>query len=382
MLSAVLAGGAFAAFLSTASGLTISVAGVIDQDFLARTIGRRAGGDVPRIRTFRLAAVVAVVVPYAASWLAVNTSLADTVGLAFAVAASTFCPLLVLGVWWRRLSVAGATAGLVTGGVLALTATTITVLGGPGSVGGGWLGALLAQPAAWTVPTAFLVAVLVSYATPGSVPGRHLPDHGAPARPRGPASRGATGPRATDPPDPARGRATVRRSRTTARRGVASRWATALPTRRASSSPRRPMGRGWPSHGWRPAPVRACPTNGGVAVSSDALDREVDTSDAGSRYAEVQQSTEYKELRRRFRRFVFPMTALFLAWYFLYVLLSSFAVDFMSTKVFGEINVGLILGLLQFVSTFAITIIYVRWADRHFDPAAEALRERVEGSVS
>ena len=81
VLSAILAGGAFAAFLSTASGLTISVAGVIDQDFLARTIGRRAGGDVPRIRTFRLAAVVAVVVPYAASWLAVNTSLADTVGL-------------------------------------------------------------------------------------------------------------------------------------------------------------------------------------------------------------------------------------------------------------------------------------------------------------
>jgi cation/acetate symporter len=170
VLSAVLAGGAFAAFLSTASGLTLSVAGVIDQDFLSRTIGRRVGGDVPRIRTFRLAAVVAVVVPYAASWLAVNTSLADTVGLAFAVAASTFCPLLVLGVWWRRLSVAGATAGLVTGGVLALTATTITVLGGPGSVGGGWPGALLAQPAAWTVPTAFLVSVLVSYATPGSVP--------------------------------------------------------------------------------------------------------------------------------------------------------------------------------------------------------------------
>jgi uncharacterized membrane protein (DUF485 family) len=116
-------------------------------------------------------------------------------------------------------------------------------------------------------------------------------------------------------------------------------------------------------------------------VSNDALDREVAASDAGSRYAEVQQSAEYQELRRRFRRFVFPMTALFLAWYFLYVLMSSFAVDFMSTKVFGEINVGLIFGLLQFVSTFAITIAYVRWADRHFDPAAEALRERVEGSA-
>jgi cation/acetate symporter len=170
VLSALLAAGAFAAFLSTASGLTISVAGVVDQDFLARTVGRRLGGDVPRIRTFRLAAVLAVIVPYAASWLAVNTSLADTVGLAFAVAASTFCPILVLGVWWRRLSVVGATAGLVTGGVLALTATSITVLAGPGLVGGGWPGALLAEPAAWTVPAAFLVTVLVSYATPSSIP--------------------------------------------------------------------------------------------------------------------------------------------------------------------------------------------------------------------
>ena len=114
-------------------------------------------------------------------------------------------------------------------------------------------------------------------------------------------------------------------------------------------------------------------------MSSDALDREVDTSDAGTRYAEVQQSTEFKDLRRRFRRFVFPMTALFLAWYFLYVLLSSFAPDFMATKVWGNITIGLIFGLLQFVSTFAITIAYVRWADRHFDPAAEHLRRQVEG---
>ncbi|HVD23039.1 MAG TPA: DUF485 domain-containing protein [Lapillicoccus sp.] len=116
-------------------------------------------------------------------------------------------------------------------------------------------------------------------------------------------------------------------------------------------------------------------------MSNEALDREVATSDSGSRYAEVQRSTEFTDLRRRFRRFVFTLTALFMAWYFLYVLLSSFAVGFMSTKVFGEINVGLIFGLLQFVSTFAITVIYVRWADRHFDPAAEALRERVEGSA-
>ena len=116
-------------------------------------------------------------------------------------------------------------------------------------------------------------------------------------------------------------------------------------------------------------------------MSNEALDREVAASDSGSRYAEVQRSPEFTDLRRRFRRFVFTLTALFMAWYFLYVLLSSFAVGFMSTKVFGEINVGLIFGLLQFVSTFAITVIYVRWANRHFDPAAEALRERMEGSA-
>ena len=90
----------------------------------------------------------------------------------------------------------------------------------------------------------------------------------------------------------------------------------------------------------------------------------------------MQQSAEFADLRRRFRRFVFPMTALFLAWYFLYVLLAAFAPDFMATKVFGNINVGLILGLGQFVTTFAITIIYVRWADREFDPRAERLAPR------
>jgi uncharacterized membrane protein (DUF485 family) len=90
-------------------------------------------------------------------------------------------------------------------------------------------------------------------------------------------------------------------------------------------------------------------------------------------FVALQDSEEFGELRSRFRRFVFPMTGLFLAWYFLYVLLSVYASDFMSTKVFGNVNVGLLLGLGQFVSTFVITILYVRWADREFDPRAAAL---------
>ena len=99
---------------------------------------------------------------------------------------------------------------------------------------------------------------------------------------------------------------------------------------------------------------------------------------SGSGYQEVQSSDEFAQLRSRFRKFVFPVTALFLAWYFLYVILAAYARDFMATKVIGNINIGLILGLLQFVSTFVITTLYARWADRQFDPTAEKLREQWE----
>ncbi|WP_037185049.1 DUF485 domain-containing protein [Rhodococcoides fascians] len=88
----------------------------------------------------------------------------------------------------------------------------------------------------------------------------------------------------------------------------------------------------------------------------------------------MQASPEFQELRRRLRSFVFPMTAFFLIWYIVYVLLSNYAHDFMSTPVWGNVNVGLLLGLGQFVTTFAITGIYVRFANRELDPRAETLR--------
>jgi uncharacterized membrane protein (DUF485 family) len=73
------------------------------------------------------------------------------------------------------------------------------------------------------------------------------------------------------------------------------------------------------------------------------------------------------------------MTAFFLAWYFAYVLLAAFAPAFMATPVVGNVNIGLIFGLLQFVSTFAITTIYVRFANRNLDPISDQIRERIEG---
>jgi cation/acetate symporter len=156
VLGALVTAGAFAAFLSTSSGLTVSVAGVIAQDILH--------GEV---RSFRAATLLAVAMPLILATLARALPVADVVGLAFAVAASTFCPLLVLGIWWRRLTDAGALAGLMVSGGLAYTAVMWTIVSGPLR---GWPGVLLAQPAAWTVPIAFGVMVVVSLLTPGRIP--------------------------------------------------------------------------------------------------------------------------------------------------------------------------------------------------------------------
>jgi uncharacterized membrane protein (DUF485 family) len=98
----------------------------------------------------------------------------------------------------------------------------------------------------------------------------------------------------------------------------------------------------------------------------------------GTIYEQVQASAEFADLRSRLRRFVFPMSAVFLLWYLIYVLLASYAPAFMAIKVLGNINVGLIIGLLQFVSTFVITTLYVRYANKHLDPAAEKIRKQIE----
>ena len=100
------------------------------------------------------------------------------------------------------------------------------------------------------------------------------------------------------------------------------------------------------------------------------------------RYIAVQHSPEFQELRNKLRRFVFPMTAFFLVWYGLYVVLGAFATDFMATKVFGNINIGLLLGLGQFVTTFVITALYVRFANTELDPRAEAIRTDMESEES
>src|ERR687890_295786 len=108
---------------------------------------------------------------------------------------------------------------------------------------------------------------------------------------------------------------------------------------------------------------------------TDPVDRRMLTPEE---YLEAQNSPEFADLRRRFRRFAFPMTVAFLVWYLLYVLLSTYAPDFMGKPLFGNVSVGIVFGLLQFVSTFAITHLYVAHANKRTDPIADEMRERLE----
>ncbi len=112
-----------------------------------------------------------------------------------------------------------------------------------------------------------------------------------------------------------------------------------------------------------------------------ALDGDEPTPLSASAFQEVQASAEFIELRSRFRRFAFPMTAAFLIWYFAYVLLSTYAESFMNIRVFGNVSLGILLGLLQFLTTFVITWIYIRHANKNLDPLATKLREKLEGGA-
>jgi Na+(H+)/acetate symporter ActP len=152
VLGGLVAAGAWAAFLSTASGLLVSVAGVLVTDVLRGT----------RVRNLRVATLLAGAVPLGLALGVDRLDFTEAVALVFAVAASTFCPLLVLGIWWRGLTDHGAVAGVVAGGVLSTGAVVVSLAGYGGE---GALGVLLLRPAIVSVPVAFAVMVLVSLRT-------------------------------------------------------------------------------------------------------------------------------------------------------------------------------------------------------------------------
>ena len=174
LLAALAAAGAIAAFLATSSGLLISIAGTASTDLLRG-----------RVRDFRVAAVVGGVVPIPLALAASSFELSRGVGLVFAVAASTLCPLLVLGIWWRGLTPAGAVAGLGVGAASSAIAGLLAVTRWVREDAlGGWAAVVVGYPATVTVPLAFATMVTVSRLTSSTVPGNvsrvfarmHLPE--------------------------------------------------------------------------------------------------------------------------------------------------------------------------------------------------------------
>ncbi|GAA1263213.1 cation acetate symporter [Pseudonocardia aurantiaca] len=148
LFTALLTAGAFAAFLATSLGLLLAVSGALSHDLVPGTL-----------RRLRFTPIVAAIVVVVLALPAARLDVGVLVTSAFAVAASTFCPLLVLGIWWPRLTAQGAIVGMVVG--LLASAGVIgvdLVLGAPP----GLAAILLGQPALWSVPLAFATMVLVS----------------------------------------------------------------------------------------------------------------------------------------------------------------------------------------------------------------------------
>lgn len=156
IVTAVVIAGAFAAFLSVCSGLVFSVASVVADDVMPG-----------RMRHFRVPSVIVALLPLGVASMLMPTDLTLSIGMAFALAASTFAPVLLLGIWWRGLTAKGALMGMVVGGGLVLAAYGATIAS---AYTGGWAPALVQQPALLTVPAAFLTAIIVSGATKSTIP--------------------------------------------------------------------------------------------------------------------------------------------------------------------------------------------------------------------
>lgn len=95
-------------------------------------------------------------------------------------------------------------------------------------------------------------------------------------------------------------------------------------------------------------------------------------------YEAIAESPQFLRLKHSHHNFVLPVAAAFMIWYFAFVLAAALAPEFMATPVFGGVNLGIVLGLSQFVTTFAITMWYVSFANRRLDPLGAQLREQLE----
>lgn len=109
--------------------------------------------------------------------------------------------------------------------------------------------------------------------------------------------------------------------------------------------------------------------------------RTTDERSAHAVYERMHATEDFYELRRRYRSFAIPWTVAFLVWYLTYVVMSNWATDFMRIQLVGNINVALVFGLLQFVTTFLIAWLYAKHSAKHLDPLANKLKSEFDRGV-
>jgi len=172
VLTGITSAGAFAAFMSTFSGLLVSMSGAMAHDVYGKILRPGATGD-QRVRAFKYAAVAIGAISMLLGFFVESFDIAMLVGWAFAIAAASYFPLLLLGAWWRGLTRYGAAAGMLTGGLLSLCAIvcfmllSIKVLTFEVSP---LMRGLMEQPAIWGVPLSLTIMVIVSLFTRRTVP--------------------------------------------------------------------------------------------------------------------------------------------------------------------------------------------------------------------
>ena len=159
VIGALVAVGVVAAILSSTSGVTFAISSTLTQDLLRRRLRGVAG--------FRVGVLITISVPFAFAFAARDYNLADMIVMAMAVGASTFAPVLMLGIWWRGLSVPGAISGMLTGGISSTSAVLLALFVDLPEA----IAPYIAAPAVVTVPLAFAITIGVSLATHDRRPG-------------------------------------------------------------------------------------------------------------------------------------------------------------------------------------------------------------------
>ena len=194
ILSGITCAGAFAAFMSTFSGLLVSMTGALAHDVYGRIL-RPNSTPEQRMSMFKWCAILIGGVSVLLGALVERLEINFMVGQAFAIAAASYFPLLFMSVWWRGMTMKGAATGMLAGGLLSMIAAAMTNvsnlamdkddIGNPsdtaklfswaGGLNDFWkehplLRILCEQPAIWSVPLAIGLMIVVSKASRKTIP--------------------------------------------------------------------------------------------------------------------------------------------------------------------------------------------------------------------